>query len=402
MKIGTLLNKPPVNKVYESTAALVLPKSHIGVEVELEDLGNLSYNSLDTRWTVKSDGSLHRNGMEFVFTEPLFGRDVVEALNILENLIVRYVRDYPMVVVVDQNTSVHVHVDARDVTPQELERWCKLYWLYEPVLFSFIGVDRELNPFCLPLDETKDAVANLWYVFEVLKGSGRGLASALAPFQRYSALNLAALNTFGSLEFRGHPGCYKADPILQWIDILLHIKRASAYQQIPYDRPYLALKEFGIESVTRLVFGKHAEDLLKVEDFDARINRGKSIVRYLANTDAMKVSLWQSTAFSEYIANKSKKPEEEQVRVAVPPSNEWESLASVINRRANSGDDSPSITLRNNWIDGVFTGSTAPRRLESDPDDELITLFQEEELVTLSRIELDGFDPDVVSATGDV
>jgi hypothetical protein len=300
MKVGMIVKHPPDSKTYKSSDDLVLPNVFIGVEVELEEVGGLSTSALSSLWEVKGDGSLHRDGMEYVFSEPLFGQDVITALKELDACVSSYVAT-TKAKVVDQNTSVHIHIDARDVETNELERWCKLYWMYEGVLFDYISKDRSKNPFCFPLKETRDAILYVWTAFDALSRRSASLFNnVLSNFQRYSGLNLAALSSFGSLEFRGHPGSYNAEAILEWINILLCLRAAASNEQLDHKRPYLALKEFGMESVTRMIFGKYADSLLSISGFNERLEEGKNLVRYITNNSLIVQPLEEVYEFNEF------------------------------------------------------------------------------------------------------
>jgi len=198
----------------------------IGIEVEVEGLlRDLDYYkrlvSIPKWWDVVEDGSLRDyNGLysgEFVFKVPMFGRDVVEALQCLRDRIGE-TND-------SCRTSVHVHLDVRDMSYSHLLRFLCTYLLVEPVLFSQVSPERVSNPYCVPLRQCKEYLTRLG---RTLKGdSPQTFISQLRPISgiKYTALNFLPMSTQGSIEFRHKEGTTDPEDILNWVNIILSIKR---------------------------------------------------------------------------------------------------------------------------------------------------------------------------------
>lgn len=72
----------------EEKGELLKHHSYIGVEVELEKALGLATHIPNTYWEVKGDGSLRDDGYEFVFKNPLAGKDVERAIDQLSEAIV--------------------------------------------------------------------------------------------------------------------------------------------------------------------------------------------------------------------------------------------------------------------------------------------------------------------------
>ena len=217
-KVGELLNTQ-VPK-YDGTVypeRSVHYNDRVGVEIEFEH-NHLYDQALHERvrnfWNWTDDGSLRDGGSEIVFRGPLSGEDVSLALGVAEKALNKCRFSH--------RTSVHVHVDIRDITAPSLYRYILLYITLEEALFGICGRQREANNFCMSAYSANGLV-------ELLSGinPSRVIASILgrdtAHF-RYAAVNIDAVRKFGSLEFRGHEGTCDKARILLWINLLLAMK----------------------------------------------------------------------------------------------------------------------------------------------------------------------------------
>lgn len=190
-------------------STVVDPKCLVGVEVEVENLARIDPNTTLVFWRMNEDGSLRNNGHEFV-SVPLAASFVNPALTLL-------FRGLNKGHVFSKRTSVHIHVDFRQVTLDHLFGTLLAYHVVEPLLFKFVGGNRSNNIFCVPWASS--------YPFQTLNGNSRfaTVVENLAP-SRYSALNLAALAKFGTLEFRHMPGTNDTKKIMNWLNILLSLR----------------------------------------------------------------------------------------------------------------------------------------------------------------------------------
>ncbi|KKM69622.1 hypothetical protein LCGC14_1448880, partial [marine sediment metagenome] len=241
-KIGTLFQHAPEVGSYKGSTDLVLGRARVGVEIEVDRvdggwvmLRDIVATSKDERaglWKVVEDGSVHNHGAEMVFTRPLFGQDVVDALDYFLALQKEYLFNHSL------ETGIHVHLDVRNMDYESFRKLCILYGLVEPLLFNWIGEDREYNIFCEPWYRSQ---GDLVYITDILFGSDYKKVSAAGKVQRYSALNLTALRKFGSIEFRQMPTVFDKAKILKWLNIILSLKKAA-----------LSIKENDYGILTRL------------------------------------------------------------------------------------------------------------------------------------------------------
>lgn len=253
---------------------LVLPTCYVGVEAELERTRGKQISGL---WLTKADGSLHDDGLEYVFSYPLYGQDIVDALHILEQ---EFSANPPSVGV---DTSLHVHVDVRDLTSEQLGKMILLYIIYEQVLFNYCAPEREDNVFCLSVERQKSLLSMYNQLYSaLLRGETGGMRLGTGQMPRYMGMNVSSINKFGTLEFRGHRGEWRAAPILRWINILLCLKRAAMDDSIPTERPYVAIKNRGVTAFTQDVFGQYYE-AINNDNMHEQIHTGMQLARTIVN-----------------------------------------------------------------------------------------------------------------------
>lgn len=186
-----------------------------GVEIELE--GDLhEYHS--KFWETKKDGSL-RGGYEYVFTYPLVIEEAKAAIIMLQEHLVNTSKkiNYSF------RTSVHVHVNVLDLTRKQLNCFLYLSHMLEDALVNYSGASRVGNRFCL---RSKDAEikAELLKSFFSFK---KGIKVFNNEEVKYSAINLASISNFGSVEFRSMRGTVDKDILFPWLDVLKRIKEYS-------------------------------------------------------------------------------------------------------------------------------------------------------------------------------
>lgn len=186
-----------------------------GLELEIEGQGLPGYIN-DPRWQAKPDGSL-RNGMEYVFTEPLGSVATKDALESLGQKLEEQGAklDYSF------RTSTHVHVNVSNLDLNVVKSLALLWYLFEDEYINFCDRKRKGNRFCLGLKDANDGVlANLDRLMshDQVPPRDRG---------KYSALNLCTLEQFGTLEFRCLEGTNDWTRIFTWVRALAALRKAS-------------------------------------------------------------------------------------------------------------------------------------------------------------------------------
>jgi len=220
--IGELVQKEMDCRTYAPNDCVV-SNTLVGVEVELENVANDIPNNDRGQlkyWNVIEDGSLRDYGMEFVFRDPLSGHDLVSALSELESFILNN-NIKPQI---SDRTSVHVHIDVRDLTTKQYLLFTSLYLIFERVLFKYCGDDRAKSLYCVPYYKAQgdlDKMKRLSY------RDDDETVRAINESNKYSACNIRATIKYGSIEFRAHKGVWHSEELLRWINILLLMRNAA-------------------------------------------------------------------------------------------------------------------------------------------------------------------------------
>lgn len=185
----------------------------IGIEVEVENVrGEVGHYML---WEAKDDGSLRNNGVEYV-TPPIPASTAEMALNILFNAL-------PEDVDFSKRTSIHIHMNVRNMCMDELRSMIMLYLIFEPALFNFVGQDRNKNIHCVPIRQT-NFLQYLSYLTEEPHQFRRGFNHI--SWQKYTALNLVPTlhGVSGTIEFRQLHGTRDINKIMIWLNLILSLK----------------------------------------------------------------------------------------------------------------------------------------------------------------------------------
>ena len=196
------------------------PKTHVGIEVEVENVSYINPNIPLCFWKVTEDGSLRNHGKEFK-SAAISLRHAQLALELLFQGLNPDI-DF------SKRTSIHVHVDVRGLTINQLLTLLFVYTVVENLLFKFTRSDRRNSIFCTPITETtlltdlniRDPVSLENHFKHIWK--------------KYSALNILPITTFGTVEFRQMPGTRDITKLCIWLDLLSRI-RLFAYQHTLVD-----------------------------------------------------------------------------------------------------------------------------------------------------------------------
>jgi len=304
--IGSIFEKNRNVFSYEESSDFVEPRCIIGVEVELENMKDASYfarNGVnrdsddpyfsfdgETRgvlfgtgyWNVKSDGSLRDNGVEFV-TKKLFGKDLAVALNELNLYLVA--TTVPNSISSDR-CSVHIHLDVTDLNKNEYARLLIDYAIFENVLFNYCGVHRKENLYCLPFAKSDDFKRTLSNILTSVE-KDLDFKKYVNGFPKYSALNLKATSTYGSLEFRLHGGTYDMMRVKEWINIIMCLKKNCIGNSA--NNLHREISRFGVSNYLEKVF-KNYHRILDYDDCESDIVEGIRLAQDILLYNNMKES----------------------------------------------------------------------------------------------------------------
>jgi len=219
-KLGTAMNKP-VFSMPESSKELVLCEARVGIEIEFEGWNGLNGS---TYWDNHMDESLRNNGQEFTTRGGLVGKDIVLAVD--EFLALAHKHKWQEGT---PRAGIHIHIDCTDldISRGELAAFLSSYMLIEHAMFSFAGEWRRSCGFCDALEDSDADFNNISRAIFDKKGKDLRNVIERESIHKYMAVNLLSLGKFGTVEFRVLPTTFDRQRILDWINIILQLKKAS-------------------------------------------------------------------------------------------------------------------------------------------------------------------------------
>lgn len=236
----------------------------VGIEIEVENIRHGV--GLQAFWDMKADNSLRNNGAEFV-SVPLPVKQIQIALeHLFKAMHQNNTPDF------SNRTSIHVHVNCRDMTQDQIWNMCLLYAVFEKHFYKVAGTKRMNSIFCVPLFRTNQ----LSHLRQVIYD--------LSPaWHKYCGLNLLPLinnnvtNSYGTIEFRHLYGTSNQEVILNWINDLLCIRQFAI--NIKKEELESMIKEMNTTSsylsLYSNVFAKGQRILTEKRDFEECVSNLK-------------------------------------------------------------------------------------------------------------------------------
>lgn len=236
----------------------------VGIEIEVENI-TTSLHPL-AYWDIKADGSLRNNGVELV-SVPLQIKQVQLALeHIYSVLTANNKPDF------SNRTSVHIHVNCRDLTQNQIYNFILLYALFEKHFYSLAGNKRMNSIFCVPLFRTNQ--------LNVLDNVIYGLSPS---WHKYCGINLLPLyqnsvtQGYGTIEFRHLYGTSNQREILEWINDIMCLRKYAC--EVSKDDLLKNIKEMNTTSsyisLYSQVFAKGRKVLSNKKDFEECVSNIK-------------------------------------------------------------------------------------------------------------------------------
>lgn len=189
--------------------------AEVGIEVEVE--ANKPINHMIPGWHTTEDNSLRGPyNCEFVLDNPLPLDGALSAIKSLREGL------KPSDVLDSLRAGVHVHINVRKFTRDELLNFVALYYILEEPLTEWCGENRVNNHFCL---RYRDAEAILNHVISFFKAGKYG--SINADQVKYAALNYSSIPKYGSIEFRQLQTYPNLEKLSEWVSVLVHLKNVG-------------------------------------------------------------------------------------------------------------------------------------------------------------------------------
>ena len=245
---------------------MVYDSALVGLEIEVENIRrDVCFENL--YWEEKEDNSLRNYGREFT-SIPLRTKQVEFAMNYLREVICRQnTPDF------SPRTSVHVHLNVRDMSWNQIRTFLCLYAMFERHFFLLAGGTREKSIFCVPLYKSKQS-------FDIPQIEKRCTA-----WHKYNAINCGTIcgngngsSMFGTIEFRHLYGTLNTKEVVDWVNNILCLRKAAV--TIPYPEIRKILETINTTSaylaLYRTIFGEYARPSQMAKlDFETCITRLK-------------------------------------------------------------------------------------------------------------------------------
>ena len=274
--IGEQVNKPADCRTFRPSSDLVDNSTYVGLEIEVENMKRAP-DKYSQFLSVKADGSLRNGGLEVIFSHPLRGEDVVKATTeIFKGLEAAGKPEF------SERCGVHVHLDVRPLSPEQLLSIVSNYSIFERSLYKFCGGNRSSNIFCLPYYKAERGLHNLGDFHK----SGN-VMFLLEYADKYYGLNIKAVDRYGSLEYRMLPGTPSSARVLTWINILLSIHKWSVANTRNGHDLLKSVSKMGVLDYAKQVFADVPDFLQYVSSED--MYEGMRFVQGLTTPELYKI-----------------------------------------------------------------------------------------------------------------
>jgi hypothetical protein len=213
-----------------------------GCEFEIEDVIN-KYD-VDKVFIVETDHSLRNNGWEFK-TLPNTYNSTLELFKRLHTTLKLGKEPF------SDRTSIHVHVNVRELQLAEVRQLILTYALLEPLFFEFVGQTRKNSIFCVPLNYTY--IPSLYHKSSI---------EMHKKWHKYTAFNIVPMGPFGdnvalgTVEFRHLYGTADEAVFSKWLssikELYTFIEQANGFDLLKHLEKGIALPTLAMAVVPSL------------------------------------------------------------------------------------------------------------------------------------------------------
>lgn len=248
-------------------------QDHVGVEVELEHHEEVVDLPTPVRkfWRAEEDKSLRRNGVEYVFREPLLKEEAFKAIDMLGAHVDKTNKVYDV-----GRAGVHVHVNVGDLKVRELVNFLALAHVLDDLLVHWCGERRKGNLFCLRLRDAEfvtDAIVSAL--------DNKDLDMFHTDRLRYASVNLKSIPQYGSVEFRSMRSDGDWEALKVWVGVLLRLKEVAKV----IDNPIQIVSDCSMmspENFVSHVLGEYSELFPRYPGFEDDVYHAIQRVQYYA------------------------------------------------------------------------------------------------------------------------
>ena len=213
----------PQRQVVVHSSELSDPSRNVGIEVEIENVvPRVLKNELSHIWDIGHDGSLRPRDYSAELKSPVpgyAGKALIDSIDALHN------SEGIKAGTFSWRCANHLHIDMRDKTDEDLHMATTMYSLIEPFIFAWDGTGRHESRFGMPGWVCAEDISTA----TIITGAetNNEFHSSINRFSKYTAMNLAPLARFGTVEFRHAQGTSDRSTIIEYINICLDICNAS-------------------------------------------------------------------------------------------------------------------------------------------------------------------------------
>lgn len=160
-----------------------------------------------TIWKVESDGSLRHQGSTYrtgeVVSPILRGEEGLDEMTRVVNAL------YNAGARPNRSTGLHVHVEASDLSGEEVARVVEFYTTNQARIDQLVSISRRNSRWARKYPA---------YRVESMKQDAANGKDALRAYaSKYSVVNLSPLFSYGTIEFRQHQGTTSAKKVAAWV-----------------------------------------------------------------------------------------------------------------------------------------------------------------------------------------
>jgi hypothetical protein len=270
-------------KIHKESPTLAISDNFIGIEMEVGNAprpGRLrTINGVPVAvgtpvgWDRTEDHSLRNEGAEYITPGPTMGEDLISLLFEFE----KWAREQH--VSSSFRTSTHVHIDfsqQRD-TLFTIHDFLMGYYLLEEAYFGFADPSRSASGYCFAFSDTD------FELLTILRAqTPEQLSTVLGSIQRYYGCNPAALAVHGTIEFRHLPLIIEADVVIQWINMILRLKKFVMDNCTSMLNILEVVDKVGIQSFAEYVLGPEYKRLSRYIKEDVINKRRKMLASVYA------------------------------------------------------------------------------------------------------------------------
>lgn len=207
-------------------------------------------------WKIVSEGSLRRNGREYVLDRPLSGLTLIKAVKSLEEFLTRIAGDPDYTLRPKPRSSLHVHIDMSIFDDEDVKKIFVLSVAFDRQLFNYAGKSRKSVSFCTPISQHPEGVCLLDENFIAENN------------MHHLSISPSALFKYGSLEYRHHREEWSARRILRWINILLSIVKFAVEMRGDSRTMIHYVSKADRKSLINQIFGEYSRYILHKFDED--------------------------------------------------------------------------------------------------------------------------------------